>query len=75
VTRYKVDLQPNLLLALHYVGESRADQVAPDRLHALRDAGFVSLTDTGWRLTAAGVRRVKPVSARLRAELAELKQP
>jgi len=71
---FKFDLQPELLLALHYVHEQRAVEVPGARLHLLREAGFVAQTDAGWRLTAAGARRVLHYSARLRAELAELQQ-
>ncbi len=69
---FKYELEPGLLLALHYVCEHRSAEVSLDRLDALREAGFAAQTGTGWCLTAAGARRIKPHSARLRAELAQL---
>jgi hypothetical protein len=50
----------------------RQIDTTPDRLKALREAGFATLTDAGWCLTAAGGRRIRPHASRLRAELAEI---
>ena len=44
------------LLALPFVGAKRRNEISSAQLDPLREAGFVSRTENGWRLTAAGRR-------------------
>ena len=69
---YTHELQPAMLLALQQISEHREHEVSVERVDRLRDAGLISRTDQGWRLTAAGARRVRHISTALQAELERL---